>query len=87
MSTGADGHARVRMLTCTRTRAARAAGVSSGSTGTARCASTGPVSYASSTKCTVAPLNATPLARTACGREVTLTYSPSVLLHCDGSGL
>lgn len=43
------------LRTCSSTRAASCAGESVGYTGTTRWASMGPVSYSSSTKCTVGP--------------------------------
>lgn len=52
-----------------RTRAATSWGPSPGRTGTERCARMGPVSYSSSTKCTVAPLKRAPLATTALRNE------------------
>ena len=52
-------------LTCSSTLAARVCGVSCGLTGTIACARMGPVSYCSSTKCTVAPDHLAPEAITA----------------------
>lgn len=55
----------LQRLTCSSTLAARDWGVSCGFTGTIACARMGPVSYCSSTKCTVAPDHLAPEAITA----------------------
>ena len=67
------------MCSCSSTRAARVSGVSPGSTGTSVCATTGPRSYSSSTRCTVTPDTLSPEARTAlCTRSPYMPRPPNL---------